>query len=674
MSEHHLPDEILSEILSPALKVRDEDFSNTSDSSPFATYTESSSSMLLVCKDWLRVATPLLYHVVVLRSKAQAKALGESLRKNKDLGRFIKKLRVEGGYGTPMYTILAGSPNLTDLFLSFDILASDSTAGLCKGLPLINPTRLIAHDLHPKKNKMVETLICQLTNLMPKWNHLKIAEFPYGYIDDDSTRHKQFIHAFKNSGLHTVVIHGTPLIHFMMTALKTTTVEVLQIKAPVYPKNYYLLQFLNSPNSALRPRLKYTEEQSAFSEESEPTDPLLFSSFDPAFIPMNAASEETKELIWKRILYFAMSIPELDVDLFRRDIPPRLPFLLVSKTFMRFTLPHLVVHVRLRIPRQYPSFLKALEDKPALGPQIRSIQINEGRFAVPGTESTISDILSHTTALVHLYGDEVRLKHTSVRWEEGMYWSTFALVAKTSGPTLREFSYRIRDTPGCEQSPAIFSHLQQVELLEWKSNTVFDSKDEPSICDALPKLKELRVDITNPSFLTTLARMELPSLRKLFIVDDHSGEDIFLETHGAKLVELDVGYSRRCARCLKVDIFDVCPNLALLSIYWDDCIPWQLDELFAKENVALTKLIFNTPRVHSKEELTYWDRAFFCSFDARKFPALTEIAMNCFSWPTTEREISKSCWVGWAESLLEHDVHLTDDSGKSWRPRLKKRK
>jgi hypothetical protein len=72
----------------------------------------------------------------------------------------------------------------------------------------------------------------------------------------------------------------------------------------------------------------------AFYEESEPTDPLLFSSFDPAFIPMNAASEETKELIWKRILYFAMSIPELEVDLFRRDIPPRLPFLLVSKTFM----------------------------------------------------------------------------------------------------------------------------------------------------------------------------------------------------------------------------------------------------------------------------------------------------------------------------------------------------
>jgi hypothetical protein len=91
MSEHHLPaDVFLSEILFPALKVPDEDFSDSSYLSPFASSEESSLAMFLVCKDWLRVTAPLLYHVVVLRSKAQAKALGESLSKNKDLGRFIK--------------------------------------------------------------------------------------------------------------------------------------------------------------------------------------------------------------------------------------------------------------------------------------------------------------------------------------------------------------------------------------------------------------------------------------------------------------------------------------------------------------------------------------------------------------------------------------------------------
>lgn len=60
-----LPDEIVLEILSPALKVSDELFLDTSYVSPFANYTPSTSAYLLVCKDWLRVATPLLFHVVV---------------------------------------------------------------------------------------------------------------------------------------------------------------------------------------------------------------------------------------------------------------------------------------------------------------------------------------------------------------------------------------------------------------------------------------------------------------------------------------------------------------------------------------------------------------------------------------------------------------------------------
>jgi hypothetical protein len=105
MSDHSLPDEIISEILSPALKVSDEVFSDTSEVSPFAKYAESTSAYLLVCKSWLRVSTPLLYNIVILRSKAQAKALSLALAGNKELGQFIKKLRVEGGYGTPMLTI-----------------------------------------------------------------------------------------------------------------------------------------------------------------------------------------------------------------------------------------------------------------------------------------------------------------------------------------------------------------------------------------------------------------------------------------------------------------------------------------------------------------------------------------------------------------------------------------
>ncbi|KAK7016882.1 hypothetical protein R3P38DRAFT_2541288 [Favolaschia claudopus] len=130
-----LPDEILSEILSPALKVPDDLFSDTSHVSPFATYAPSTSAYLLVCKDWLRVSTPLLYSVVVLRSKAQANALEKVFRKNPEFGAFVRKLRVEGGYGSAMHTILQATPNLTHLVLSLAIWSSDTTTGLCKGLP-----------------------------------------------------------------------------------------------------------------------------------------------------------------------------------------------------------------------------------------------------------------------------------------------------------------------------------------------------------------------------------------------------------------------------------------------------------------------------------------------------------------------------------------------------------
>jgi hypothetical protein len=67
----------------------------------------------------------LLYSVVVIRSKAQCRALGDALQKNPDLGRFIKKLRAEGGFGahlqhmikyaptSPIYLSLSKSPHRT---------------------------------------------------------------------------------------------------------------------------------------------------------------------------------------------------------------------------------------------------------------------------------------------------------------------------------------------------------------------------------------------------------------------------------------------------------------------------------------------------------------------------------------------------------------------------------
>ncbi|KAJ7612080.1 hypothetical protein FB45DRAFT_759889 [Roridomyces roridus] len=175
MSDNSLPDEIISEILSPALQVPDEKFSDVcSRVSPFAEYVESPSAYLVVCKSWLRVATPLLYKVVVLRSKAQAKALAQVLDKNPDLGQFIRRLRLEGGYGVPMRTILASSPNISDIFVTLDVVSSDSAVGLYHGLGWINPRRLILHDSfeQPCKNKTASKLLEGLNKAIPHWERL----------------------------------------------------------------------------------------------------------------------------------------------------------------------------------------------------------------------------------------------------------------------------------------------------------------------------------------------------------------------------------------------------------------------------------------------------------------------------------------------------------------------
>lgn len=158
-----LPDEIIKEILSPALYVPDYAFSSTCEySNPFANYELSTSTILVVCKSWLRVATPMLYETVVLRSKAQAQALAFALKENEPLGRFIRKLRVEGGYGACLHEVLRRSPSLTDLWLSTGLFSNESISGYLKGFHLVNPGRLVVVDRNSKtsgiRRKIYEAL------------------------------------------------------------------------------------------------------------------------------------------------------------------------------------------------------------------------------------------------------------------------------------------------------------------------------------------------------------------------------------------------------------------------------------------------------------------------------------------------------------------------------------
>ncbi|KAF8209332.1 hypothetical protein K438DRAFT_1960329 [Mycena galopus ATCC 62051] len=668
MSDHSLPDEIISEILSPALRVSDELFRhNNGYVSPFAKYSESTSAYLLVCKSWLRVATPLLYNIVVLRSKAQAKALSLALSGNKELGQFIKKLRVEGGYGAPMHIILKCSPNISDLFLSLEIYSSDNTSGLCKGLPLISPTRLILQDLYkPLENKVISPLLEALIKSISKWDRLRVFESPY---NDETDRGERFIQAllkFSGLGLHTLVLPSIDTISWASSLLKGgCPLKTINIKHSLASRAHELRDL----DPAVRALLKSTEtpvSSRAGPPETISEPPLITPSLNPFFIPMAGAPKEVQDTVWARVLYFAMSVPELDNNpaLARKDVPPRLPLLMVSKTFNRLGLSSYYAHIVMKYSRTVPQFASVLSTNPPIGPHIRTLAINYWEFEE--SDRLDSTVLSQISGLVRL--SQIGQEWWSLSQYAAIPWDAFEAVAESSGSTLREFSVRVERK--AQISPTTFSNLTTLRTLKWNCLTNFLLTNIPE--DGLQNLEELKISSADQSFFTVLSVMKLKSLKRV-VLSTNANPETFLEAHGSKLTEIDIPC--RKLETLSVKIFELCPNIRSLSLWHEAvCEVPAADDLYSHQAIqSLVKINLDMPYWNAdKAQVAAWD-GFFLTFDPQRLPNLREIEAKLCHWPRNERDIPKNCWVRWAEALLKHGINLVDEAGTKWRPRLKVR-
>ncbi|KAJ7207551.1 hypothetical protein GGX14DRAFT_635486 [Mycena pura] len=701
MLDASLPDEIISEILSPALTVADDAFSDNSGTrSPFSDYSESTSAYLLVCKSWLRVATPLLYNVVILRSKAQAKALARALSQNKDLGRFIKKLRVEGGYGAPMHDILKYSPNVSDLYLSLDIFSSDSTDGLCKGLHLINPTRLILQCEKTASNKMLVNLQNALAEAIPKWSHLSVFHCPLypAYVGDTVVR--SLVQARR---LHIIVVESILRAYRAYNMFRELPLQAIHIKSPVaqhtldhYPQAHF------SDNPALKGLLRYKIEAGAeptaqeFSavELSHIAPPL-----NPFFVPMSAASEETQDVIWSHVLYFAMSVEERAEDPTRKDVPQRLPLLLVAKKFHSLGLSYYYAHVVFKSARDLLKLASVLSQQPSVGADIRTICVRASNNSAGDDYSSDSDDDPPASDNSDFVDDSMRLVNAKllvfsktsglirlIRHENPYYffisWDVFVAMAKSSGSSLRECYAHVYPAASFPQALDIFSHLVELRKLDWGCKTKF-LVDAPVPVNALTNLEELRIRSSDESFLTVLSLMKLTSLRHVSLFCDVKAAK-FLQVHGSYLRELEMLSSS--VNSLSVSILDLCPNLSSIALSCDpsstswgkEGIPDQYAFLSRKPAASLVKIKLLRRELRQvlpskkKDSLANWEQ-FLVTFSHTSIPNLREIQVTCFEWPTSEREISKSCWVRAAERLAERNIALADKTGKRWRPRLKVR-
>ncbi|KAJ6485376.1 hypothetical protein C8R47DRAFT_1047975 [Mycena vitilis] len=680
----HLPDEILSEILSPALKVSEKMFSDTASTSPFASPSVSSSAPLLVCKAWLRVATPLLYHVAVLRSKAQARALQRSLRGNPDLGRFVKMLRVEGGFGPAMEDILRNVPNVTDIFLSLQIHASDPTIGLVGGLQYINPTRLIIFDdervKNHLKNKHVQDLIRVLEARSRKWTNLSTLHLPYSNIGgcERGTFVMRLCGCPTLRTLSLPHLFGVDFQALLNISRLSTSLKVIEIRSPASE-----MQHLISTEPRLHSLVRFVDDEPKIILHND--GPVSLQPSNPSFKPMASAPQEVIERVWSRSLEFAMLSSAAEPDAVTdgsSDCPSeagvyhdRLQFLFVSKMFHRLAIPHLYRHLAFPHAAPLRSLGLQLASTPAVGSHIRSIEVRWDMFE---GNVDVTDILRYMPRLVRLAGFQGFFSSNPV-----LSWAAFETLGQAAGASLQTLSgFQFKVTKDSEpRSPAVFERFTALSRLDWYIDFSFLSNQPPFFDratavprDGLPALESMRIN--SSVGLEVFIEMNLPSLRRVdfdfkYHHDQFRGDPAFLRKHGPKLKEIKIHTSQFRG----ISILALCPNISVLScnVFPQDGKDFGYEYLAPGfQHGCLTTLVVDKEPLSSKVKDQQDWKLFFDKLNLAYFPSLGKIrVVPLTEWPTTEHAISKSVWVKLAENLLLSGIQLTTVSGARWHPRLK---
>ncbi|KAJ6615816.1 hypothetical protein B0H10DRAFT_39553 [Mycena sp. CBHHK59/15] len=685
----HMPDEIISSekpLLAPGF---------------------SSSTYLLVCKDWLRVATPLLYHTVVLRTKAQSETLQAVLQVNKPFGLFIKKLRVEGGFGPAMHTILAAAPNVTDLFFTLQIWGPDNATGLARGMSLINPRRLILMDGNrrlgrdgdkPKKNKQVSLLIDALVAAIPTWNKLTTFDFPYVQRQHMNNlvfheRAQALATALgQSSTLETLFVPmGTGFPDYLRPAPTWRALKAIEFKRiKSMPVDYaqLVLQDLAQDmgtDPALKALVQFPtvdiDEDDYYSEDDEVVTPPEFKApeiappANPDFIPMQDAPQDVREAIWKRVLSFAMAVENYD------STGPLLAFVLVSKMFKELALPYLYEYPALSAETAV-EFARQLKKHPALGAHIHLLAISGEHAPIP--DKTLLPIISAAPNLRKFGGLFRDDESQPVFFEplldnrvDGTFsYKALEMLGKTAGGTLIELAGQLVSHSNGE-NPAVWAHYTALRELVWESPALFNAARHASGAGHLSRLESLRIEDCSPSFLALLTNMDLDALQRVSIPKSaHMPAALaFLQRHAGKLRELRAPLEL----LIQLEPFSTCPQLASLVVLqpYTSLKPERraLPDNFLscdEPHTALTKIYFSFFRFEKQHETA--SKAIFRTLDVKLFPALREIQVMCCKWPTSERwmlraEIAKNKWVQLAELVLPKNVMLTDDAGVGWTPR-----
>ena len=174
-----LPEELLREILSYIFHLSPESFCGSrtrwhSLAQPVPYYQRRSTcqDLILVCKSWLRIATPLLYESLAVRTPEHVATVATLLKATPSLGRAVKQLKVFGGYGKDMGILASTCPNVDTLYVYVSVKSDASIVGIKKVLLALSPTRLYLEEYRAYSNKKVDELHQLIGTQFTKWAHL----------------------------------------------------------------------------------------------------------------------------------------------------------------------------------------------------------------------------------------------------------------------------------------------------------------------------------------------------------------------------------------------------------------------------------------------------------------------------------------------------------------------
>nr|GAT48618.1 predicted protein [Mycena chlorophos] len=730
-----LPDEILSEIFSySSIHVPDEKFANITRNtlaSTFANFGESTSAYLLVCSSWLRVATPLLYRTVILRSAAQAQALAATLEADPELGEWIKKLRLECAYaaGPFVHTVLKYAPNITDLFLSLELrYGVGDVEGLVEGLLHINPHRLILHP-PPKSGltRFTKKLRHEITETcIPAWTNLTTIKLGCKHVG------RRISFAIKDStSLQTVILFDeygrngideeteapiTELSPGLLRIAENPQIKRIVLEPPLFSRRQAFDDDEHFEEMAtifggvrMRRLMRLGFQPSDFERALEEDETVSQSQVVPwefKYPAQLAGDPVLADRIWGLVLDFYFADPAMKLKNGKSVA-------LVCQMFARLSRPYVYETLKLKSWGSIEGFQRRIRVQPTYAGLVRNLEVSARDSSVFRDNIHLFTGLVSFECFDNVYPPRAPMSHPELKELGRHSGNTLERLSISISPPTRGgerpppsgFRYNRsshRSGYGRELAepipyamPRLFNTFHALKYLHLDSNVEFAVEYGDCFPDALPELVTLSITVSHIySMLEMFSMMSLPKLREV-IFNKHAihvgfgpdtGEAVtirkFFTVHGRKLHKVTASseqmrsYNMLCVEpASALDVLGRCPMLRELTIA---CLEYHFNEKgleMRRSNPFLEKITLQTSHAQLKEyALSFEDftNEIVFSAQAGRLPQWNrEIVLQGYEWPTTEDGIRISATVEQAEVLLEHGVYLVDGNGFRWRPRLK---